>query len=224
MGSRTRKKSVMDTDAAMFGGDARAPQVIPVRQDHSDRWILPAGDILGDHRTSDDAHATRKTVTLRNLVPILIVRHGRAMARSNWNGRDQARPLDARGRGQATALIPLLAAYDVAHLASSTSTRCVTTLQPYAKANQLEIEGWATLSEEQAGHNPKAVDTLMRRLIAHTLKTRKPLAICGHRPVLPLMLTALSVPTVPLKPAACIVAHVAASGQTIAFEHHPPKA
>lgn len=145
------------------------------------------------------------------------------MKRSNWTGRDQARPLDTRGRHQATALVPLLAAYGVTRLASSTSTRCVRTLLPYAKAAQLEIDGWATLSEEQAEDNPKAVDRLMRRLVARTLDLGAPLAICGHRPVLPGMLTALGVPVRPLQPGACIVVHLSVDGDSLAVEHHPPK-
>jgi hypothetical protein len=42
--------------------------------------------------------------------PLIVVRHGRALQRSNWRRPDWLRPLDARGREQSKALIPLLAA------------------------------------------------------------------------------------------------------------------
>ncbi|MGB7962503.1 MAG: histidine phosphatase family protein [Propionicimonas sp.] len=184
----------------------------------------PDVDAVRSLACASQQRAVRQALALTDSVPILLVRHTKAMQRSNWVGRDQARPLDARGRRQAANLIPLLAAYGITRLASSTSTRCVKTLLPYAKAERLEIEGWATLSEEQAEKNLKAVDNLMRRLIAQSLDMGTPLAICGHRPVLPTMLTALGIPTQPLQPGACMVAHLSPTGQTLAVEHHPPKA
>jgi 8-oxo-dGTP diphosphatase len=165
----------------------------------------------------------RRGAALADTIPILILRHAKAMARTNWSGRDQARPLNAIGRRQSGALGPLLSAYGVGRLASSTSTRCVKTLVPFATAEHLEIEGWATLSEEQAERNLKTVDKLMRRLIDQTLQSRQPLAICGHRPVLPSMLAALGIPARQLKPGACVVAHLDAGGHRLAFEHHPPR-
>lgn len=185
-------------------------------------WV-PADEAAGRVAGTDQEQVIRRGVALASTVPILVVRHGKAMARSDWSGRDQARPLAARGRRQANALRPLLFAFGITRLASSTSTRCVKTLVPYGTAEQLEIEGWATLTEEQGERNPKAVDKLMRRLVDQTLDGGVPLAICGHRPVLPAMLGALGIPTLPLKPGACVVAHLDPNGQALAFEHHPPK-
>ncbi|MCC6497888.1 MAG: histidine phosphatase family protein [Propionibacteriaceae bacterium] len=185
-------------------------------------WV-PAEEAIARTAGTGQDLVIREGVALSNTVPILIVRHGRAMARSNWSGRDQARPLTARGRRQASALKPLLLAYGVTRLASSTSARCVKTLVPYGTAEQLEIEGWATFSEEQAELSLKAVDNLMRRLIDQTLDSGMPMAICGHRPVLPAMLAALGIPAMSLKPGACVVAHLDPSRQTIAVEHQPPK-
>lgn len=185
-------------------------------------WV-PAPDAIDRLATAGQQEAVRQALALTDTVPIVIVRHTKAMPRSNWSGRDQARPLDARGRRQATSLIPLLGAYGIARLASSTSTRCVKTLLPYAKAAQLEIEGWTTLSEEQAETSLKAVDKLMRRMTAQTVEADLPLAVCGHRPVLPTMLAALGIPHRPLKPGACLVAHLTRSGLTLAVEHHDPR-
>lgn len=184
---------------------------------------LPAEVAAGHVAGTEQEHVIRRGIAVDDTVPILIARHGKAMARSDWSSRDQARPLTARGRRQASALKPLLMAYGVSRLASSTSTRCVKTLLPYATAEQLEVEGWATLSEEQAELNLKAVDKLMSRLIEQTLASGTPLAICGHRPVLPTMLTALGMPVMQLKPGASVVAHLDLSGHTLSFEHHPPR-
>lgn len=184
-------------------------------------WV-PAVDAV-DGVPAGQQNVVRQGLDQPGTLPLLIVRHTKAMSRSNWSGRDQARPLDARGRRQAGALVPLLDAYGVARLASSTSTRCVKTLLPYAKAAQLEIEGWSTLSEEQAEGNLKAVDKLMKRLIRQAVESGLPLAICGHRPVLPTMLAALGVTNMALKPGACVVAHLTPAGSPLAVEHHPPR-
>jgi 8-oxo-(d)GTP phosphatase len=184
---------------------------------------LPAEEAAGRAAGTGDELVIGRAVALADTVPILLVRHGKAMARSAWSSRDQARPLTARGRRQAAALAPLLTAYGVTRLASSTSTRCVKTLVPYGTAAQLEIEGWSTFSEEQAELSLKAVDKLMRRLIDQTLESGQSLAICGHRPVLPTMFAALGIPARQLRPGACVVAHLDPNGHRVGFEHHLPR-
>ena len=172
----------------------------------------------------DEAALIEQAVGLPRTVPLLVVRHAKAMQRKFWTGRDQARPLDSRGRRQSALLVPLLAAYGVQRTVSSSSTRCMQTLKPFAKATKLDIEGWSTLSEEQARDTPRAVATLMQRLMAETLESAVPLAVCGHRPVLPLMFEALGVPARPLQPGATLVAHLdATDGHTVAVEFHKPR-
>ncbi|MCC6495985.1 MAG: histidine phosphatase family protein [Propionibacteriaceae bacterium] len=166
----------------------------------------------------------RLALELPDTVPVLIVRHGKAMQRSHWSGRDQARPLTSRGRRQSQRLAGLLEAYGVTRLVSSTSNRCMKTLQPHAKAHRLEVVGWTTLSEEQAENNLRAVDKLIRRLIAETVTTVEPMAICGHRPVLPTMLAPFDISSRTLHPATALVAHLTLDGETVAVEHHPPRA
>lgn len=164
-----------------------------------------------------------QAVSLPPTVPILVVRHAKAMLRKFWSGRDQARPLDSRGRRQSELVVPLLQAYGVQRAVSSTSTRCMQTLRPFAKTAKLDIEGWTTLSEEQAKDSPKAVATLMRRLVAEAVAADTPMVICGHRPVLPAMLTALGVAPRSLQPGAALIAHLDAAGHTVAVEFHKPR-
>lgn len=171
----------------------------------------------------DEAQLIEQAVGLPDTVPVLVVRHAKAMLRKFWTGRDQARPLDSRGRRQSKLLVPLLQAYGVQRAVSSSSTRCMQTLKPFAKISKLDIEGWTTLSEEQSQETPGAVTTLMRRLVAETVDSGVPLAICGHRPVLPLMFEALGVPARPLQPGAALIAHLDRKGHTVAVEFHKPR-
>ena len=55
--------------------------------------------------------------------PLILVRHAKAMDRKDWSKKDAARPLTARGRRQARTLVPMLGAYGITAVVSSTSTR-----------------------------------------------------------------------------------------------------
>ena len=166
----------------------------------------------------------RQGVDLPDSVPILLVRHGKAMLRSAWSGRDQARPLTSRGRRQSQRLAGLLEAYDVGRVVSSTSNRCMKTLEPYAKLRRIEVVGWTTLSEEQAEQNLKAVEKLVRRLAKEAVESGTPLAMCGHRPVLPTMLATFGIPSPALRPGTAVIAHLGPGGETLAVERHEPRA
>lgn len=172
---------------------------------------------------ADERQLVQQAVTLPPTTPLLIVRHAKAMDRKHWSGKDQLRQLSARGRRQSKQLIPLLNAYGVRDLASSSSLRCTSTLAPYAKVERLDVKGWSTLSEEQAKQSPDAVRKLMKRLVKETAASGTPRAICGHRPVLPLMLEALGVPSRPMLTGAVLVAHLSPEGGTVCVEWHKPR-
>ena len=78
-------------------------------------------------------------------------------------------------------------------LVSSTSTRCVSTLTPYAHGQrELEIDSYAKLSEEEGEHDPRGVAKLISQVrAAPSPDGLSPTAICVHRPVLPHILDAL---------------------------------
>ena len=185
---------------------------------------LPASHALRKVTYADERPLITQAVALPDAsTPLVILRHGKAMPRANWTGRDQARSLDERGRRQSRLLVPLLAAFGVGRLTSSTAVRCLRTLQPYAREHRLEVEGWSTLTEEEAAKNPRSVVTLMRRLVRQAAESAMPLAICAHRPVLPLMLAAIGVPVRALHPGAAIVAHLGPTAEVLAVEVHKPR-
>lgn len=153
--------------------------------------------------------------------PLVVVRHAKAMDRKNWSGKDADRRLTERGRRQARRIADTLAAYGVESLASSSATRCVDTLRPYANRDRLPITSLKALSEEGAAADPDAVATVMNQLVGLLLEGRVGLAVCGHRPVLPLMFGALGVRDEPMKPGAVRVLHWSGAGP-IGQEHFPP--
>lgn len=185
-------------------------------------WLSPKS-ALARLTYPDEQRLVLQGLAVPETTPFLIIRHAKAMERKHWSGRDQARPLTERGRRQSQALVALLGAYAVGKLASSSSIRCVQTMNPYGRTAGLEVEKWATLSEEQGEDKPKAVRHLMRRLLLEAATSGVPTAVCGHRPVLPAMLEAVCIPPRAMQTAAVAVAHLTPDGVTVAVEWHKPR-
>ena len=83
-------------------------------------------------------------------VRAVLVRHAAAGDRAGFAGDDQLRPLTARGRRQAEALVRALAVIEVDRILSSPYRRCVETVEPLAAALGLEVEHAPALAEGAA--------------------------------------------------------------------------
>nr|WP_245613832.1 NUDIX domain-containing protein [Knoellia sinensis] len=120
--------------------------------------------------------------------PLVIVRHAKALARSDWSDDDQLRPLDERGRERADALIPVLTAYGITDIVTSPSLRCLDTISPYAVWSGIAPRTRKGLSEE--GH--EAAPEKAAEHVARALERGEPMALCTHGPVLPAVMDVLS--------------------------------
>jgi 8-oxo-dGTP pyrophosphatase MutT (NUDIX family)/phosphohistidine phosphatase SixA len=156
----------------------------------------------------------RKTRTL------IVLRHSAARSRKAWRSDDRDRPLLATGRVHAARLGPVLAAYDVRRLVTSSSLRCVQTLAPYAGARDQKLRPEPLLSEEEA--SPRGVQKLVSRLV-DGLGKRKASAggavLCTHRPVLPWVFDALGIDDPGLATGEMVVLHLR-KGRVRASERH----
>jgi 8-oxo-dGTP diphosphatase len=152
----------------------------------------------------DDARRTRTLVVLR---------HASARSRSRWRADDRFRPLLKVGTVEAQRLVPLLAAYDVDRLVTSSSTRCVTTLVPYAEATGATVESDDRLSEEDA--TAGGIADVAADLVERGRRT----VVCTHRPVLPELFAALGLADRKLEPSEMVVVHHR-KGKVVAFETH----
>ena len=76
-----------------------------------------------------------------------MLRHVSAGDREDWNGPDELRPLDERGRLQASLLPRVLDGFAVARIVSSPYVRCVESVRPLAKALGLALEEREELAE-----------------------------------------------------------------------------
>lgn len=183
---------------------------------------LPPGRALKQLSYADERHVLEEAIGAPETTPVLIVRHGKAMDRKNWTGKDAARPLTSRGRRQSADLVGLLGAYGVQTVASSASVRCTQTLRPYARQLRTDVQTWSILSEEHGVEHPKDVKKLMRRLVGEAVEHRRPLAVSGHRPVLPAMFETLGVEPRHISPATTMVAHLDPEASVRAIEWFRP--
>jgi 8-oxo-dGTP diphosphatase len=154
---------------------------------------------------------------------LIILRHAKAMDRKDWSRKDTARPINSRGRRQSKLLIPMLDAYGVTKLVSSTSTRCLATVLPYAHQRELAVETYGLLTEEEGEANAKGVGKLIRKIRKGTLDSGESTVVCIHRPVLPHILDALDIPPTTLVTGEFLVAHLLADGSVHAMERHRPQ-
>ncbi len=208
----TRVKRVHYWAGRVVGGDDVATYV---PNDEIDRvaWVGldKAADRLTyarDRETLEEAAAFRKKSS-----PLVVLRHGKATSRKAWRSDDRERPLSPTGLLQAEEVVPILSAYGVRRVLSSSSRRCWTTLAPFTDVTGLDLEVTRDLSEEDA--TSRAVARHVHRL----LEKAEPAVLCTHRPVLPDVYDALGVRDPKLDPGSMLVVHHR-NGQVLALEQH----
>jgi 8-oxo-dGTP diphosphatase len=94
-------------------------------------------------------------------VTLVVVRHGSAGDRDEWDDDDRLRPLDKKGRKQAARLVDVLAGSRIERILSSPYVRCVQTVEPLARARGLEIEEAVELAEHQFSDGPAFLAALL---------------------------------------------------------------
>ena len=186
-------------------------------------WV-PIKD-AGSHLTyAADVELVQRAAAIPPTTPFVVLRHAKAIKRSAFTGNDDDdRPLSGRGRGEAKALAPLLEAFGVRSIHSSSAKRCTATVRPFARRIDVETVLEPALTE----HADAAVAA---RRIVELYARNEPTVVVSHRPVLPTLLDALAAHTgVPederwdprLSPAAFVVIHRNSSGDVIGIERYP---
>ena len=112
------------------------------------RWLTPAA--ARDRLSYDFDRTVLDTFTAVPLptATVLLVRHGKAGDRTDWDGDDDLRPLNAGGRRQAEELCRQLLLFRPSAVYSAPRVRCVQTVAPLAAALGVEVVEEPLLSEE----------------------------------------------------------------------------
>ncbi len=132
---------------------------------------------------------------------LIVLRHGDARSRKAWRADDRLRPLLSTGKAQVARLSRLLAAYGATRIVSSSSTRCLESVRPYAERSGWPIQSMDGLSEEGAT-TESVVD-----IVDELLHGKEDAVLCTHRPVLPTVFDTVGVETDKLAPGELVVVH-----------------
>ena len=171
-------------------GDDSPDRFVPNDEVDDLRW-LPADDAaaLCTHPHDRAVVADLARTDVPRAPALLLVRHGRAGDRSEWDGPDELRPLDHRGRAQARRLADVLPLFGPTTVLSAERTRCQETVQPLADALGLPVEPLPELGEEEFADDPQAGLAVVDRLLAGPGVT----VVCSQGGAIPSVLMALGV-------------------------------
>ena len=121
-------------------------------------------------------------------MPLILLRHAKALPKSGWKRADADRPLDDSGRADAKTLADLLTCFAPrARLISSTAARCTETLRPLAQLTGERVREVPALyihdksSGTGSADSGQDIDSLIRAAIA----AGEPTVVCAHRENLP---------------------------------------
>jgi 8-oxo-dGTP diphosphatase len=117
-------------------------------------------------------------------VPLILLRHAKALARADWKGDDARRSLAASGQADARVLAGLLTCFaPQAQVFTSPTVRCEDTVRPYAEVTSVRLR---TATELAISRTPRTDSSAFLRTV---LASGKPAICCAHRENLPTLVT-----------------------------------
>ena len=130
------------------------------------RWLpVSEADALVTHEHDRAVLTDLARTDVPRAPTLLLVRHASAGDRSDWDGPDELRPLDAKGRRQAARLAEVLPLFGPTAVLSADRTRCRQTVEPLAARLGLQVRPAPELGEEEFAADPQAGLTLVERLM-----------------------------------------------------------
>ncbi len=120
-------------------------------------------------------------------VPVILLRHAKAVDKASWEHADDRRPLDDSGRADAKALAEMLSCFAPrARLITSPAARCVETLRPFAELSGVQLQEEPSL---YIHHQPSGTDAdsrlSMATLASEAIAAGEPVILCAHRENIP---------------------------------------
>jgi len=197
---------------------------VPAHEVDEVAWV-PADAAIGTRTTySRDAGTIAKFLARPwRTTPLILLRHASAGHKADWKGDDSARPLDAEGERDASALTGLLRCFGVSRVVSAPAERCVATVRPYsAAADGVEVEPAFDVTHHR-GAGPDA-----EKAVATLAAAGEPVVICAHRENLPDLIAAACAELgaappsgKPLRKSEFLVLHRAGGRLAAAERYHP---
>ena len=119
---------------------------------------------------------------------LILLRHAKALARSEWQSGDEDRPLDNLGQLQAKRMHAVYQVFGISQIHTSDAVRCYDTVIGLTNALKIEPVITSKLSEYTFEKNKdKSLDYALE-LAEISRSTGETILLCSHNPVLPRML------------------------------------
>jgi 8-oxo-dGTP diphosphatase len=141
--------------------------------------------------------------------PLILLRHAKAIERSDWAGEDTDRPLSSLGERQSRRLLSHLQPYAIEEMHSSSAVRCYETITPMARSMKIDFFFTDSLSEEVFTRDKERSIKYIHRLLVNDY----PVLACSHNPILPEVISSfvnkfgIEVTDIKLEPGDAWVAH-----------------
>jgi 8-oxo-dGTP diphosphatase len=119
---------------------------------------------------------------------LVLLRHAKAVKRSEWNDYDLDRPLSPEGVEQGKRLVNQLEPFGIEGIFSSDASRCYSTVEPLSEYLNLKVTVAAELNEESYEKDSK----LALNYVRHLMRYPGNQLVAGHNPIIPEILTKLA--------------------------------
>jgi 8-oxo-(d)GTP phosphatase len=166
-----------------------------VANDEADelRWLpLDEAAALCSHEHDRAVLADLERADLPRAPTLLLVRHGHAGSRSDWDGPDDLRPLDSRGRAEARRLAEVLPLFGPFEVFTAPPVRCRDTVAPLAEHLGVDLQPLPELGEDGFSDDPEAGLAVVDRLLAPRTDAGVTV-VCSQGGAIPSVLMALGV-------------------------------
>ena len=134
-------------------------------------------DLLDDFMTKERYAST-----------LVLLRHAKAVKRSEWNDYDLDRPLNNDGIQQSHKLVKQLEPFYIQGIYSSDATRCFTTVEPFSTISGVKVNVSKDLNEESFEKSAKTSVEYVRQV----MKFDGNQLVSGHNPIIPHVLSKIA--------------------------------
>ncbi|CAN2174853.1 Ap6A_hydrolase domain containing protein [Candidatus Nanopelagicaceae bacterium] len=119
---------------------------------------------------------------------LVLLRHAKAVKRSEWNDYDLDRPLNNDGVQQSQKLVKQLEPFGIQGIYSSDATRCFTTVEPFSTVSGVKVNVSKDLNEESFEKSAKTSVEYVRQV----MKFDGNQLVSGHNPIIPHVLSKIA--------------------------------
>ena len=157
------------------------------------RWLpVDEAAALCSHEHDRAVLADLERADVPRTPTLVLVRHGHAGSRSDWDGPDDLRPLDSRGQAESRRLAEVLPLFGPRAVYSAIPVRCRETVEPLAERLGLDLLPLPELGEDGFSADPEAGLAAVDRLLA-SRDGAGVTVVCSQGGAIPSVLMALGV-------------------------------